>query len=115
MLRPSYMHLSTLAQPHIQSFVLALSMPEAGGALEIYDSKAQPVGTELLSDDHQRNKPDINTLPKVSIRIPAGTMAIFDSGRYLHSVSPVEGTIKRWTLCSFMSLSREGDAMYCWG
>lgn len=116
MLRPSYRHLTAVAQPHIQSFVLALSLADAGGALEIYDWQAPALGTQLISDDGQRrSKPDLDSLDKISFRIPPGTMAIFDSGRYLHRVSPVQGPNRRWTLCSFMSLSRTGDAMYCWG
>jgi len=42
-------------------------------------------------------------------------MIVLDSGRFLHRVSPVEGDRKRWTACSFMALSRQRDAMYCWG
>lgn len=114
MLRPSYEHLSGIAGPHIFSFVLALSLAESGGALEIFDSLAPALGDELLSDDHHA-RPDVGGLASVSIRIPPGSMAIFDSGRYLHRVTPVQGERPRWTLCSFLALSHAGDAMYCWG
>ncbi len=113
-LRPSYRHLVSIAQPHIYSFVLALTLPEAGGALEVFDYRAPAIGTALMSDD-AHHQPDISSLDKVSLRIPQGTMAIFDSGCYLHRLSPVEGRVKRWTLCSFMSRSKHSDEMYCWG
>ena len=43
-----------------------------------------------------------------------GEMMIFNSGRYLHHVTPVIGPRSRWTACSFMAQSRDGDVI-CWG
>ena len=59
--------------------------------------------------------PDISQLEPASFAVPTGSMIVLDSGRYLHSVSPVRGRHKRWTACSFMSLSRQREATYCWG
>jgi hypothetical protein len=41
-------------------------------------------------------------------------MITFNSGRYLHRVTPVIGATTHWTACSFMADSRPGDVL-CWG
>lgn len=114
-LRPSYVHLRSIVDPHMLSFVLSLTTAEEGGALQMYNHSADPLGRSLMNDDRARGRINIDELESVSIRVPPGAMIIVDSGRYLHSVSPILGQQKRWTVCSFMALSREGDAMYCWG
>lgn len=90
-LRPSYHHLLTLIEPHIMSFVLAFSIPESGGGLEVFNHRAEPLANILMNDDNRPARPDINQLDSVCIRLPPGTMIILDSGRYLHRLSPVEG------------------------
>lgn len=114
-LRPSYRHLRSLVDLHMTSFVLTLDMADEGGALQVFDLRCEPEDALPVSDDRVRAKPDTAQLGSVSFRIPPGAMIILDSGRYLHRVSPVLGARKRWTACSFMALSRNGDAMYCWG
>ena len=113
-LRPSYTHLRSVVQPHMTSFVLTLDWAEAGGALQVYDLRCEPADAVPINRDGAP-KPDIRGLVPVSFRIPPGAMIVLDSGRYLHTVSPVQGKRRRWTACSFMALSRQGDAMYCWG
>jgi hypothetical protein len=111
--RRSYSHIRTLIDDHITSYVLALTSPENGGTLNIYDNRLvsnESVKAEEISQDF-----DIDNTESICVRIPAGAMFIFDSGRYLHSVAPVKGKQNRWTACSFMALSKEQDAMYCWG
>jgi hypothetical protein len=114
-LRPSYAHLRSLVELHMTSFVLTLQGAEAGGALEVYDLRCEPQDARPISDDRAPVKPNVEGIASVALRIPAGSMIILDSGRYLHRVAPVEGTRKRWTACSFMALSRRHDATYCWG
>lgn len=114
-LRPSYRHLETLIEPHLLSFVLALTRPEAGGALEVYNARFDPLGASLMNDDRATGRPSLEGRESVSFRLAPGTMILADSGCYLHRVSPVAGPRKRWTVCSFMARSRGGDAMYCWG
>ena len=117
MLRPSYTHLRSIAAGHIQSFVLALSEATDGGELEIFQHQAPPLGEQLLSDDHHpsQDMPDIQYVPSIKLKIPSGSMAVFDSGRYLHRLTEVQGQCDRWTLCSFMALASVGNVNYCWG
>lgn len=112
--RPSFHHLQTLIEPHLVSFVACLAQPDDGGLLEIFDSKKEATARSVANLDHVE-KPNLDGVASVKIRIPTGAMAIVDSGVYMHRVSPIVGPRKRWTLCSFMALSRDHDAMYCWG
>lgn len=114
-LRPSYRHLQGVVELHTMSFVLALSLAEAGGALEVFDLSVAPEDARLLSDDRITAKPETVRLASVSFRLPPGAMIVLDSGRRLHRVTPVEGAAKRWTACSFFALARDRSANYSWG
>jgi hypothetical protein len=114
-IRPSYRHLQTLVEPNMLSFVLALTLPEDGGALEVYDHRLEPLTAPPMAAAVAGPRPKREALDAVSFRLRPGSMIVLDSGRYLHQVSPVVGPRKRWTACSFMALSRDRQAMYCWG
>jgi hypothetical protein len=114
-LRATYRHLQSIVDLHMTSFVLALTMAEGGGALEVFDLVTAPEAARMISDDRIVDKPDVSSLASVSFRLPPGTLILLDSGRYLHRLTPVQGKRKRWTACSFMALSRNRDATYCWG
>jgi len=113
-LRPTYRHLRTLIEPHMMSFVLAFTMPEAGGALEIFNHRAPELAQRPMNDD-RASKVNLAGLDSVSFRLAPGSMIVVDSGRLLHRLTPVVGSRTRWTACSFMARSRGGDAVYCWG
>ncbi|BFM15347.1 hypothetical protein R50073_15300 [Maricurvus nonylphenolicus] len=114
-LRPSYQHLTSVCDPHIMSFVLGFNDCDGGGATEIYNYIQPPLGKALMSDDQRSIKPDVDTLASVKIRVPSGSMLVFDSGRYLHRLEPVAGSTTRWTACSFMALNNDKSATYVWG
>jgi len=114
-LRATYRHLQSIVELHMTSFVLALTMADGGGALEVFDLTTAPEAARMISDDRIVDKPDVSTLASVSFRLPPGSLILLDSGRYLHRLTPVQGARKRWTACSFMALSRNRDATYCWG
>jgi hypothetical protein len=114
-LRPSFSHLRQIVEPHMMSFVLTLESAEAGGDLEVFNYRCDPSRAVLISDDRAATKPCVGNLESVKLRVPPGSMIILDSGRYLHRVLPVQGSRKRWTACSFMSMTMQKNAMYCWG
>ncbi len=115
-LRPSYRHVASAIQGDILSVVVTLAEAEAGGVLEVFDLTAHDAGRHHLNDDaHLARRPDLASLRSQAIPVPAGSMIILQSGRRLHRVLPVEGARTRWTMCSFMALSRAGDRTYCWG
>ena len=113
--RPTYRHLMPLIRPRLFSFVLAFAQGQQGGALEIFDLQPRQQGQRIARDDHSAAKPDLENVDRVSVRLDPGDMILFDSGRYLHRVTPVVGTTTRWTVCSFMAESADGKRVYCWG
>jgi hypothetical protein len=114
-LRPSYRHLATLIDGSLLSFVLALTRAEDGGALEVFDRVCAPDAAMLLSDDRRPGPPDTAGAASVRFRLPAGSLIVLDSGRLLHQLTPVQGALARWTVCSFMARARAGHRTYCWG
>jgi len=62
-----------------------------------------------------RAKPDLTDVEKASIRLAPGEMVILHSSQYLHGVSKVKGSRTRWTVCSFMALSKDRKQVFCWG
>jgi len=113
-LRPAFDHLRTRVELHMTSFVLALTRPQGGGALEVYDYSVAPEHARLLSDDRAA-RPDVSRLASAAFRLAPGSMIVLDSGRLLHRLTPVEGPAPRWTACSFMARARDASATYCWG
>lgn len=114
-LRPSYEHVMAQVMPNLISFVVAFTAAEAGGALEVFDCRQDHLARTPMNTDRVADKPDIARLDRASLRLPAGSLMVLDSGRYLHRVSAVQGPSTRWTACSFMSLARDERATYCWG
>ena len=112
--RPSFRHLQSLIEPHLFSFVACLAQPDDGGLLEVFDLEMDPTAKTIANVDHVTT-PNLDGVDSVRIDIPAGAMAIVDSGMYMHRVTRIVGARKRWTLCSFMALSRDHESMYCWG
>lgn len=111
--RPSYRHVARRIRPAIYSFVLAFSRAERGGALEFFDLRADEHGGSFRNIGGPRRS--LDEFERVSIRLSPGDMIIVNSGGFLHRVTPVEGERTRWTACSFMAPSRDGDVVYCWG
>ena len=95
--------LMPLIEHKLFSFVLAFSKPHEGGALEIFDLQPTQQGQRIAAGDRSVFKPDLDALERVSVRLDPGDMIIFNSGHYLHRVTPVVGPVVRWTACSFMA------------
>ena len=113
--RPSYRHLMSVIRTRLFSFVLAFSQGEQGGALEIFNLRPEREGQRIAVGDRTAAKPDLDAVEKVSFRLDPGDMIVFNSGHYLHRLTPVVGAKTRWTACSFMAESRTPGQVYCWG
>jgi len=105
--------------PHINmdlfSFVLAFSLAEAGGALEIFNLQHGGRRYRMADGADSASRLDLDGIESIEFRLEPGDMIMFNSGRYLHRVTPVTGATTRWTACSFMAESRSGEQVYCWG
>lgn len=112
--RPSYTYVAAQTSGSILSFVVTLSEAELGGMVEFFDMKAEDLATSVRNDD-AASKPDLSSMRSQRLHVPAGGIAIVNSGARLHRVVPVEGSKTRWTICSFMAEARDGMCTYCWG
>ncbi len=112
-MRPSYRYVDAQIQPDIYSFVLCLSAPDAGGALEVFDIRSDQ--QDIRNDDRGRRRPNLEDAESVKIHLQPGELVVVHSSRYLHQVTPVEGPNTRWSACSFIALSKDGSRAYCWG
>ena len=112
--RPSYRLVMRDVASDLYSFVLAFSQAEGGGALEVYNLSHGGRSFRMADGMEEAGRLDLTGVESVQVRLAPGEMILFNSGRYLHRVTPVEGAATRWTACSFMAESRGGDA-HCWG
>lgn len=114
-LRPSYRYIAQRTRSDIFSYVLTLSAADRGGQLELFNLRASEHAGNFRNSEGGKGSVDLTGIEKVALQIPAGSMVLVNSGRLLHQVSQVEGTQKRWTMCSFMALSTASDEVLCWG
>ena len=112
--RASYREITPQVVSDIFSFVLAFSQAEAGGALEVFNVRHGGRRFRMVDGEEDASRLNIEGLESVSFRLAPGEMILFNSGRYLHRLTPVIGATTRWTACSFMADGREGDVL-CWG
>ncbi len=113
--RPSYRHVRAAIGGDLFSFVLAFSRADAGGALEVFDRHHGGETFRMVDGPQDASHLDLSGVPSVRFRLAPGEMILFNSGRLLHRVVPVEGPHARWTACAFMAESRSGDRVYTWG
>jgi hapalindole-type alkaloid chlorinase len=100
----------------LMSFFSLLSAPDSGGLLGMYS---------MTVDDFARS-PDAGA-GQVELRreltryrlgyiaLEPGDMLVFNSGRFFHTVTPVSGARRRWTIGGFLALSRGGESVRYWG
>ena len=113
--RPSYRYVQPRIGADLFSFVLAFSRADRGGALEVFDMRHDGQPWRMADGEHDAAGLALEGVARVGVRLAPGEMILFNSGRTLHHVTPVEGGTTRWTACSFMAESRDGSAVYCWG
>lgn len=113
--RPSYRFVCEAIGRDLFSFVLAFSRADAGGALEVFDMHHQGRAFRMVDGPDDASHLNLADVASVQFRLAPGEMILFNSGRRLHRVVPVEGPRIRWTACAFMAESRSGDAVYTWG
>ena len=89
---PAMQELASRADLSVQlSFYVVLQAPQAGGELLVYEG--------AMSDDAEA--------PHAAVVLGVGDLILFDGTRHNHRVSPVEGSLERWTLGGF--LARAGE------
>jgi hypothetical protein len=97
------------------SYVLSFQPPQEGGMLEIFNRQHEGRRYRMVDGEDDASRLNLDGIESVTFRLEPGDMIIFNSGRYLHRVTPVAGNRTRWTACSFMAESRTGEEVLCWG
>jgi hypothetical protein len=112
--RESYREIMPQVVSDIFSFVLAFTRAEAGGALEVFNLRHGGRRFRMVDGAENASHLSVEGVESVAFRLAPGEMILFNSGRYLHRVTPVIGGTTRWTACSFMADGRDRDVL-CWG
>lgn len=113
--RESYRFITPRIGADIFSFVLGFSALDGGGETEIFDLHHQGRAFRMADGPDDASHLRLDGVPSIRIAPEPGTMILFNSGRFLHRVRPVEGAATRWTACSFMAETRLGAQVLCWG
>ena len=96
------------------SWFVVLQAPEAAGELIIYSLRSDDPNPPLLPTRFL----DIEVLERDYERLPvplaAGDLIIFDSGRLVHRVSPVEGARPRVTVGGFLAFTEDRGEIAFW-
>ncbi len=112
--RPSYRFIVPEISSDLFSFVLAFSRADDGGALEVFNLRHGGGDYRMVDGPASAMRLNVDGVESVRFRLEPGDLILFNSGRYLHEVTPVKGQSTRWTACSFMAESHSGD-VFCWG
>ena len=112
--RPSYRFITPELVSDLFSFVIAFSQSESGGELEIFNLRPAGRRFRMVDGTDDARHLSVDGVESVRFHLAPGEMIVFNSGRFLHRVTPVGGARTRWTACSFMADARSGDVL-CWG
>ncbi len=98
----------------ILSFFILLRLPEKGGDLVVYEREWTSADNRFDEMDWSSLKRAARDLPHAAVVMQEGDLVIFDAGRRLHEVTPVEGRRSRYTIGGFAAFARNGSALVYW-
>ena len=104
----SRLHLDALL-----SFYVSVRPADIGGRLAVHDATWSSL-REQTKNGHLQVGGAIVDADFVSFQLPPGSMIIFDGGRWVHQILPVEGTRNRWTMGGFLALGSARDRIFAW-
>lgn len=96
------------------SWFYTLQAPDAGGALVVYslwgcDPNPPMLPTRFLDTAALERDYD-----KAVIDLEDGDLVVFDAGRHVHRVTPIEGTRPRLTTGGFLTLAEDRSRLAFW-
>jgi hypothetical protein len=111
----SYTHLKTfLDTTTMVSFYFQLGLPESGGELVIHDVRWEEEEARTLAEGGKSLLAKMTERPSLTIPLRVGDLVFFESGRYVHRVTRVEGQRSRWTVGGFLCLGADGVSVHYW-
>lgn len=105
--------LAQLDGPQQLSAYLALAVPEAGGELSVYPLRGTDPEAAAIKNLDRTAESTYSCIeaiaPRAVLNTSVGDLLVFDAGRHFHRVTRIGGQRARWTMGSFLALSRARD------
>lgn len=102
-----------LDRTSLLSWFVTVQAPEGGGELAVYGLWGSDPNPPMLPTRFLDTQALEDRFGKHVFNLRAGDLLVFDSGRHVHRVTPVEGGRPRLTLGGFMTLAKDrGRAAY---
>ena len=103
-----------LDQHSAVSWFVTLQAPEAGGELTLYGLWGTDPNPPMLPTRFIDTEALESSYLKERIKLETGDLVLFDSGRFVHRVTPVEGSVERITMGGFLTLSHDRSQLAFW-
>ncbi len=98
----------------LMSYFVCLAPGDAGGELSLHDFTWAEIDAALMHRGRTRVDQALPARARSTFRPGPGDMIVFDGGRYVHQVLPVEGQVTRWTGGGFVARARGGERYLRW-
>lgn len=96
------------------SWFVTLQAPEAGGELIVYSLWGSDPNPPVLPTRFLDTAALERDWKKATLDLRAGDLIVFDAGRHVHRVSPVQGPHPRLTLGGFLTLDVDRTRLAFW-
>ncbi len=96
------------------SFFVTLQAPEAGGELVVYGIWGSDPNVPMLPTRFVDTAALERDFEKVHVPLAAGDLVVFDAGRHIHRVTPVEGARPRLTVGGFLTVAEDRSRLAFW-
>lgn len=96
------------------SFFITLQAPEGGGELVVYGLKGKDPDVPYLPTRFIDTAAVEARFAPRRLTFAAGDLVVFDAGRHVHRVSPIEGARPRLTFGGFLTLALDRSRVAFW-
>lgn len=96
------------------SWFITLQAPEGGGDLVVYGLWGSDPNPPVLPTRFLDTAAIEARFGKAVLDLRAGDLIVFDAGRFVHRVTPVEGAVSRLTLGGFLTLAEDRSRLAFW-
>jgi hypothetical protein len=105
---------AALDRATLLSFFVTLQAPEGGGRLVVYGLWGNDPDVPMLPTRFIDTAAIEARFEKRALDLGAGDLVIFDAGRHVHRVTPIEGERPRLTFGGFLTLAKDRSRLAFW-
>ncbi|MEZ4466896.1 MAG: 2OG-Fe(II) oxygenase [bacterium] len=98
----------------ILSWFITLQAPDAGGELVVYGLWGSDPNLPMLPTRFIDTAALEANFAKENIELRAGDLVVFDAGRHVHRVAPIQGSRPRLTMGGFMTIDQARTRLAFW-